>query len=305
MKKLLICIITSERTWKNLSKFNFDIELRKLRNEFDLAVVMNGYASDAIDYYKNFQPEFFSLRPNVGFDTAAIAYFIDLAPKYNHYLLMHDDHWFKNHDWLEKINCLINEDNSVDIWGNILMQEPLPNFKKYCDDVNLRELANCGKIDFLHGMCGLFNYDSISKLKEFKVPYLMSKDKKIAFLGERLFSNILLHLDIKFSQFSDGIFNFFLHGDDNYRNHLFSTANVAYHKFDFTKAKEYYYKYFEYCQKNNYFDDMPVLFNNLANTHFELNEVEEAKCIWKSLLDKIPNFPLSEGIKELINNPQN
>ncbi|MGD8782224.1 MAG: hypothetical protein PVH88_25070 [Ignavibacteria bacterium] len=302
MKKFLISIITSEKTWSNFSKFGFDEQIKKLRDKFDFAVVLNGHHYDAIDFYRQFKPEYFFLRPNLGFDTAAIAYFIDLVPEYDRYLIMHDDHWFGDDNWFDRINNLKDEQNDVDIWGNILMQGPMANFKKYCHDVNLSELADNDKVDFLHGMSGLFNLQAISKLKNFKIPYIMSTEKEVAFLGERLFSNIIAHLGLKMAQFPEGIFNFFLHGEDNYKNHLFSTANVAFLKKDFQLAKEYYYKYYEHCEGINFFDNMPELFNNLACTHYELKEIEEAKVIWKNLLAKIPDFPVPAGVRELVNN---
>ena len=302
MKKILLNIITSEKTWTNFSKFGFDKQAKEMRTEFDLGIVLNGYNNDAVNYYNSFKPEHFFLRPNLGFDSAAIAYLINLVPEYEHYIIMHDDHWFSDNDWFVKILDLISQNPSVDIWGNILMQEPMTKYKEYCTKVNLLHLVDHNNNErFLHGMSGVFNNKAIKSLKDFEIPYIMSSDKEDAFLGERLFSNVINYLNLNMQQFPEGIFNFFLHGEGNYKNHLFSTANVAYHTCDFKKAKEYFYKYYEYCTKNNFLEHMGPLFNNLACTHYRLDEKKEAKYIWQNLLAQVPQFPVPSEAVELLN----
>ncbi len=300
MNRLLLCIISSEKTWKNLSKFKFDIELKRLRNEFDLAVVLNGYAFEAVDYYANFKPEYFFLRPNLGFDSAAIAHFIELAPEYYGYLIMHDDHWFEQGDWFEYINELLSKDNNADIWGNILYERTRPLFSEYCSKLEVSHLASYNLEFYLHGMSGLFSNNAIKLLKEHKIPYVMDMDKENANKGERLFSTIIKHQGLKIDSFPEGPYVFFKHNDGNHKNHLFSTANKHFYYKDFVKAKEYYYKYYEYCKENNFFDHMPILFNNLARTHYEIKEIEVAKVFWKNLLDQIPHFPVDDGVREFI-----
>ncbi|MBU2492549.1 MAG: hypothetical protein KJ571_07990 [Bacteroidetes bacterium] len=302
MKKLLISIITSEKTWTNFSKFGFDKEILRLRDQFDLSFVLNGYSNEAILFYNQFCPEYFFLRPNLGFDTASIAYLINLVPRYEHYLIMHDDHWFPNPNWIDRLYEIMNNNSDTDIFGNILMQEPMRRHGEYCQLVNLNEFSKYKDFAFLHGMSGLFNLRSIQLLKEFKVPYLLTDEKEIAFLGERLFSNILSHQGIKFSQFSEGIFNFFLHGENNYINYLFSSANVAFHQSDFIKAKDYFYKYYHHCSEKKYFQNMDSLFNNLASTHYQLGEYSEAKYIWENLIERLPNYPIPNEARILINN---
>ena len=304
MKKFLICVITSEKTWVNFSKFGFDKQVKEMRTEFDLGIVLNGYNNDAVNYYNSFKPEYFFLRPNLGFDTAAIAYLINLVPEYEHYLIVHDDHWFADEKWLEIILDLINKSPEIDVWGNILIQEPMVQYKEYCVKVNLPHLANHIKDRFLHGMSGVFNKKAIKSLKDFKIPYIMSCEKEDAFLGERLFSNVINYLNLNMQQFPEGIFNFFLHGDGNYKNYLFSTANVAYHASDFEKAKKYFYMYYEHCLENNFLDHMGSLFNNLACTHYRLDEKQEAKYIWQNLLAKMPQFPVPAEATELLDNKE-
>lgn len=301
MGKILLSIISSEKTWGNFLKFGFNNRLKKYRNELDLAVVLNGYQPQAVEMFNEFSPQHFFLRPNLGFDTAAIAYLIDLLPEYEYYIIMHDDHWFSDDSWLDNIKNLINANTGIDIWGNILIQEPMPHFKEYCNHFNLPNLAANNYDRFLHGMSGVFNYKAVRSLKEFKIPYMMNMEKEKAFLGERMFSRIIELLKLNMSQFPEGIFNFFMHGEENYKNYLFSTANVAYHNADFKKAKEYFYKYYEYCSKNNFLGNMDSLFNNLACTHFSLNELKEAEFIWRNLLNKIPDYPVPSEARDLLN----
>jgi len=281
MKKCLISIITSEKTWKNFSKFGFHEKILKNREEFDLAIVLNGYNVEAVKFYKQFTPEYFFLRENVGFDPAAIKHLLMLIPVYNNTLILHDDHWFETDEWLIRIRELINKYPEVDIWGNILYNDPLNGHLKLYKLLGLEKLNNFNYVDYLNGMSGLFNRNAIEKMKTFLLPdsLLLYGDKTNANIGERIFSNIAFFMGLKLVQFPPGLYKFLMHGGGNEKNYLFSTANMFLYQKQFAKAKEFYYKYYDYCLNIGYTKDFFVLFNNLAVTHYYLGEYSEVKRI--------------------------
>lgn len=305
MKKILISVITSEKTWKNLSKYGFDDKLRKERDKFDLAVILNGYDKDAVEFYNCFHPEYFLLRPNLGFDAAAIAFWIKLIPlQYEYYLLLHDDHWFEEPNWLEKLEELTRYNRGTDVWGNILYGVRRKNFDEYCKSLNSADLIEHHSDDYLHGMSGLFTMKAVAELKKQKISYWENKEKEYANIGERYFTSVLNYLDLLKTQIGNGPFRFLKHGDGNYKNYLFAEATMFVYKNDYIKAKEFYYKYYEYCKNAEFYDDFPLLFLNLAHIHFTLNEKEEAKLYWSIINDKFPQYQLPEEAIELIDFPE-
>ncbi len=292
MKKLLITIISSEKTWRNFNKFNFHKKIKDLRNEFDFGVVLNGYDTEAINFYRQFKPEYFFLRDNVGFDPAAIRHLLKLIPVYNNTLILHDDHWFDTDLWLEKINKLISQYPEVDIWGNILYHAPIENHKEFFEILGSQFLNEFNFVDFLHGLSGLFSRNAVTKLKTCLMPEKLPDGKTGAYLGERVFSDIIFYLGLKLVQFPEGPYKFLKHGDGNKKNYLFSMADQFLYKNEFEQAKEYYYNYFEYCLKINYTKDFPLLFGNLAIAHYELKEYKNAENFWSILKVKYPEYPI-------------
>ncbi len=294
MKNTLICILSSEKTWRNFTKYNFHEKIRNSRNEFDFAIVLNGFDTEAINFYKQFHPDYFFLRENIGFDPAAIRHLLKLIPIYNYTLILHDDHWFETDLWLKKLNELTNQYPEVDIWGNILYQLPIPTRKKFIESLGLNILSQFNLIDFLYGMSGIFSRNAITKLKTFLIPENLPNIKSVAELGERIFSDIIFYLDLKLVQFPGGPFKLLKHGDGNERNYLFSTANRFYFQNEFEKAKEYYYKYFSYCLKIDYTKDFPLLFGNLAIVHFHLKEYKNARNLWSICKINYPDYPIPQ-----------
>lgn len=301
LKSLLISIITSEKTWQNLSKYGFDKKLEKKRNEFDLAIILNGYDRESAKFYNSFKPEYFILRPNLGFDTAAIAYWIDLVPlEYENYLIMHDDHWFKEDDWLKTIFNEKNAKPDSDILGNVIYSDPRDDYDEYCRKLNIPDLISMKSTDFLHGMSGLFNDTAIKKIKNFKIPYFNSTEKNFALTGERIFTGALYYNQIKFSQISAGPYYFLKHGTGNYRNYLFSTGVMHTYKRQFSEAKEYFYKYYNFCKEESFYTDFAQLFISLAFVHLQLNEKEKAGLFYSALAENYPEVLLSDEVKKLI-----
>ncbi len=264
MKNTLICILSSEKTWENFSKYNFNKKLSEVRDNIDLAIVLNGYCNDAISYYKQFVPDYFYLRENEGFDPAALAHFILLTPIYETTIILHDDHWFVDENWKGTIEELIKTDSNTEIWGNIFFEDTPHNFTDYCNRNNLEMLIGNYSSNFLHGLSGIFSSTAIKKLKQIELSFPQTKEKTEASLGEYAFSQILNYLNINFSQIPGGIFKFLLHSSSNERDHLFWTANSYMYKKDFRNSLVYYQKYLQYCKKTNFERDLLVAYYNVS-----------------------------------------
>ncbi len=274
-------IVTSEKTWQNIFRWKLAKNINDYSKEFDLAVTMNGYNVEGISKIEKFSPEYFFLRPNLGFDAASIAYSIGLLPLYDYTIILHDDHWFADENWFEKINKLVKSNSDVDVWGNILFGRKRDKFDEYCESLGFSEIGKIKEERFLHGMCGVFKKEVIKKLKEVKLPYKNSHEKEDANLGERFFSALLFANNFRVKEFPEGVYRFLLHNERNYTNHLISKANAYLFQGEYLEAKKYFYSYWDEIKKINFYDDVGLLFYNLSITHYELGEVEQAKLFFK------------------------
>lgn len=299
MKKILINIITSEKTWQNLSKYGFDEKLKKERGKFDFSVVHNGYCDEAIEFYNSFEPEYFFLRPNLGYDPAAVQHLIKLVPVYETTLILHDDHWFEDKDWLDKINKLRNERSETDVWGNLLNSLPPPDIEIFYRQNKIELSSECKPGSFLHGIAGIYSDKAISNLKSFSFNFPSTADKHLADLGERTFSGILQHLNLKYDQLEPGIFKFLKHSSSSERDYLFWTANKYAAQREFEKAREYLFEYIEMCKTENFQRDILVAYYNVAQMSYLLNDYKACLKYSEKCLSIIPDFAPA---LDLINN---
>jgi len=288
-----------------LSKFGFDKKLEEQRDKFDLAFVLNGYQNEAIEFISKFNPDYFFLRPNIGYDPAAVEHLLKLIPIYNTTLILHDDHWFEDSNWLEKIIELRTNNPKIDIWGNIFNSLPPNDIEKYFDDRELTILTHSNSNDFLHGLSGVYTSNAINKLKKFSFNFPLTFDKHTADLGERTFSYALKYLELSFEQFPEGIFKFLLHNESNERDHLFWTANILANKGNFREARDYFFEYLKFCEEHDFQRDYLVAFFNIAQTSFVIEDYNTAVEYAKKCLTISHNFPeaidLINKIKEKLN----
>jgi len=291
--ELLVVVVTSEATWGTIDRWKLADNISKFRNQFDLGFVMNGINHEGIDRISQFHPEYFLLRENLGFDAASISQAIELFPLHEHTLIMHDDHWFNDEDWLYKIK-MFWDDTITDVWGNVLFAKVLDDFPDYCKSLGREEYVKNRYLSFLHGMAGLFNRKAIEKLKEVGIPYKNTHAKDDANLGERFFTSVLYKNDLTISDFPFGKYQFFMHKDRNKTDSLFSYGTEYFFRKDFNNAKDYYYKYWEEIQKDGYYDDFIILLNNLIYVHFELKEYEQVKSVYKKLKEIAPDYKITD-----------
>ncbi len=301
----LVLVVSSEKTWGNIFKWKLAENLKGNRGEFALAVTMNGYSCEGVSAIKEFEPDYFFLRPNLGFDAASISYSINILPLYRRTIILHDDHWFDEKNWFKKIQRLISENPDVDVWGNVLYGEKRPLFDEYAAELGLETLAEVKSTKFLHGMSGVFDKKVIRKFKEINLPYKNSAEKEDANLGERLFSAILFSEGFEFRDFPEGKYSFLMHNERNETNSLISTANEYLFLGKYEEAKELFYKYWEEIKKINFFDDLGLLFYHLSIVHYALNEKEKARLFYLNAKKIIPGVPLPIGMKDLFEEDSN
>ncbi|MGD8782221.1 MAG: hypothetical protein PVH88_25055 [Ignavibacteria bacterium] len=296
MEKILISIITSEKTWKNFSKFGFDKQVIKHRDKFDFAVVLNGYALEAINYYKDFKPEFFFLRPNLGFDPAAVEHLIKIIPVYDTTLILNDDYWFEVEDWVSQIEELRIEKPEIDVWGNLVVSltSEMVGYNEYCSKADLGFLKNYDSKIMLQGMSGIFSSDAITKLKTINYNFFLENNKQKAELGERIFSNFIKYSMLNMSCFPQGIFKFLLHNDTNEKDHLFWTANELVLKNNYIEARNLYLEYLKHCERN----ESLLAFYNIAQISSVIKDYETTMLYCKKCLEIVPAFPL---VTDLLN----
>lgn len=306
MKNSIISIITSEKTWKNLSGFGFDRKILERRGEFELAFVFNGFDDEGIKYLQKFNPDYFFLRPNLGFDPAAVEHLIKLIPVYNTTLIIHDDHWFEEGDWLGSIGRLRDENPETDVWGNVLIANTEKKYYEFCENNNLGflKVINPNKAGLLQGLAGIFSARAIKKLKSLTFNFPQTNIKEIAEMGEWAFSSALDYLNLIKKQLPGDIFNFMRHGKFSERDSLIWSANNCLYKNNYSEAAGYYEKYLKFCIDSGYNEGVTIGYMGVANCSYLLNDLQTSIEYCRRALDLFPGLlpaiNLLKSIKEKI-----
>ena len=300
-KDFLIAIVSSEKTWGNFSKFGMDEKIREQRKNFDLAVVLNGENQEAINFYSTYEPNYFIVRENLGFDPASIATVIQKIPTHRHTLIMHDDHWFLEDDWFERVKFYAKNFPQIDIFGNILYMIEHPLFENYCKEHNLEFLEPPSSKGFLHGISGIYSANAINKLKNFSfLPNLDTTEKNIANVEERVYSAIFHYLNLHVSGFNEPIYTFFRHSVRNLLNSLFSEGNYFYYWDNYEMAISRFLEYLRFAKLLNFTNDLLLPIINIAQSYLMLNDLQKAKefYLWAKKLE--PNVSFHENVYEKI-----
>ena len=223
MKKYLACVAASEKTWKNLSTYLFRANFLKYRESFDLAVALNGNNSDAVNFIKTINPEYFFIRENRGFDQAALDHIIKNTPQYEFYIFLHDDHWFFYSNWFEIIEQLFEKYPDVDAWGNLSIFDK----QFYADDDSKHLLKLLGYEEYINkdwqfivmGLAGFYRGKVIKWLLENKgIPHIKNDDYNYTHIVERLFTCVLVNNNYNISQIPPGYEEFLRHKNHYEKN---------------------------------------------------------------------------------------
>lgn len=165
--KIVVCVVSSEKTYNNLDYYCFDSFFLQGRKLVDVALVFNGkpdYIPRSVYITK---PNYIWVRPNLGLDPGGFNFLISNIPQYKYYLLLHDDHHFADGNWAENFYGLVKTNPNIHVWGN-LFSTKLDAFKTirlFNEFLDYRT-----EIDkfthFIQGYAGLYKNEVIKSLLE-------------------------------------------------------------------------------------------------------------------------------------------
>lgn len=217
----VVVVISSERTWHNLTRFCFNEHFCANRNKFDLCVTFNGDASESLSIISPLRPEHLFQRPNLGRDPAALDFALKALPIYEYYIILHDDHWFHVPHWFDYLTALLQDDVSADAYGNLIASYNSEAFEASFNLVSSVIMNDRGYganmfPHFLQGMAGIFRGRAIQwLLQRDGVPHTHGNDYKAGEVCERLFSYLLLDEGMILKQIPPGYELYLRHRDHN------------------------------------------------------------------------------------------
>lgn len=225
--RFLVCIATSEKTFFKLPSCSFNEFFLSQRPCFDVAVVFSGtLTKEAQKSILLSKPDYFFIRENIGFDLQAFDFMLKQVPNYELYLLMHDDHYFLQANWLSQILRIVSQMKYVDVFGNLIklhFDNDLERqfFEAVAFACNCEDLLEVKKGFFVQGVAGVFRHRVIKWLmqnggipKVTNPQYLAGLkdyDKAVAEAIERLVSLRLIKQGFRFAQLPPGYEQFLLH----------------------------------------------------------------------------------------------
>lgn len=230
--KTLVCVVTSEATWRNLARYCFNHAFKMSRYRFDLAVICNGNSSEALTYIKSCTPEYLFNRPNLGFDLAGFDMLLKSVPVsvYDRFLLLHDDHWFSDEDWFTQLSQLADQHPEIDVFGNLLdcsEDKLVEHFEIVSRILGYgRHMEPMAPV-FTQGVAGLFSRHAINIwLKNDGIPHIHNNLKNVAEICERLTSFILYDAGCSFMQIPPGFQRYLHHG--RHQSHCLEAPHTIY-----------------------------------------------------------------------------
>ncbi len=250
MKNFLICIISSEKTWRRIQTLGLQKNLEAFRPEFDLAFVLNGNDAAATEFIDSFSPEFFFVRENSGMDPAAIEFLLKKIPAYEWTVILHDDHRFGSENWFDKIKE-IAENPEADVYGNVLPITLPADFWDYVENRGFAEMMQSSEISVLQGMAGLFSKRAINILKNVEFNFELTNDKRIAEFGEWIFSLAIHHNNLEMKLFDNEVFGFLQHSDDNEKAYFYWNGFLSFLRKEWEKSERFLKNYLDYFYNDN------------------------------------------------------
>jgi hypothetical protein len=214
----VVCVATSEKTWKKLPIYCFNDSFLSIREEFDLAIGFNGDSIDARPYIEGIRPDYFFERPNDGFDLASLDHMIKHIPRYDYYVFLHDDHWFRDNNWLRIIHDLFTKHGAIDVIGNIRKNDydagTHEKFWAYLSQAGYGKYCHLQFDSFVQGLAGAYRGNVIERILELGgIPWREGNNKTAAEYNERFFSLMLLHEQFTLTQIPPGYESYLMHYD--------------------------------------------------------------------------------------------
>ena len=228
----IVCIATSEATWPNLIRYCFNHSFKANRGRFDLAIVCNGSSDDFKAYIQPLKPDFFLNRLNLGFDLAGFDALLRTIPakQYDHFILLHDDHWFADEAWFDTLLNLSTEHPDIDIFGNLLdcsEDKLVEHFEIVSRILGYGQYLEPMPPVFAQGVAGLFTRRAIKNWQQADgIPHIHNNLKNVAEICERLASFILYTAGCSFMQIPPGFQRYLRHG--NHISHCLEAPHTIY-----------------------------------------------------------------------------
>ena len=221
MQETVVCVATSERTWRSLGRYCFNAPFIANRDRFDLAVGFNGDDPEGRRYLDTLTPEYILTRPNTGHDLANFDNLIKNIPGYAHYILLHDDHWFYDDMWFERLEELHASSPAIGVFGNLVRFDLTGDFKEYhdrlCSDMGYTEVIDRPYPHFVQGLAGSYKGEVIrAMLEQDGIPHLHRSVQAAAQVFERVFSGLMLNQGVQFGQIPPGFELYLVHRDHSF-----------------------------------------------------------------------------------------
>jgi hypothetical protein len=221
MQDTVVCVATSERTWHSLGRYCFNAPFIANRHKFDLAVGFNGDDPEGRRYLDTLTPEYVLTRSNTGHDLANFDNIIKNVPLHDHYVLLHDDHWFYDEMWFDRLEDLHESSPDVGVFGNLVRFDLTGDFKEYhdrmCTSMGYDEVIGRPYPHFVQGLAGSYRGSVIRTILEMDgIPHLHRSVQAAAQVFERVFSGLMLNQGIQFGQIPPGFEMYLVHRDHSF-----------------------------------------------------------------------------------------
>lgn len=214
---LIVCVVTSEKTINNLQKYCFNDNFLINRKYFKLAMVINGKIEELPNIVKEASPDYLWQRPNLGYDLAGFDFVLKKLPLFKYYLLLHDDHWFVDKDWIKRLLELYFEYPNIGVWGNLFPADKYvpTDYEKFTSLFRLNNyMLDCGKY-FLQGLAGFYKGEVIRDLIKYVdgIPHVHFNNREFTSIFERMHSLNITNLGYTIGQIPPGYEQYLKHNN--------------------------------------------------------------------------------------------
>jgi hypothetical protein len=221
MQETVVCVATSERTWQVLARYCFNAPFIANRHRFDLAIGFNGDDHEGRRYLDGLTPEYILPRANTGHDLANFDNIIKRIPLYERYILLHDDHWFYDEMWFERLESLHESSPDTGVFGNLVKFDLSGDFKEYhdrlCASMGYDEVVGRSYPHFVQGLAGSYKGSVIRTVLEMDgIPHVHRSMQSAAQVFERAFSGLMVNRGIRFGQIPPGFEMYLVHRDHSF-----------------------------------------------------------------------------------------
>ncbi|HOJ36935.1 MAG TPA: hypothetical protein PLP99_03835 [Ignavibacteriales bacterium] len=303
MKKAVVGVVTSEKTYNRLDDILFNDAFLANREKFDLAVVFN--SDKKINHKFKTEFDYIYFRPNLGYDPAGFNHLINNLPEYDYYFLLHDDHFYNDYNWFDYSINLLEKNKHIDIISNIAIFPLLAlfinsqSFQIFLHQLNLAHLIKKDNIyNLICGIAGVYRAKAINSLKQKygSIPYFNNNNKTNAVYCEVLSTLLFEDCGIKFEQYPGEIFTYLNHLSHSNNHNIDWFSGLKYFSLkEYDKALKYFWDFIKICDDGEYHSEIPFA---LVFMYIMLKE-NDAQTAQK-FLDMFYEYPIpDDNLREI------